>query len=103
MEWDWRALWKVEDGGLRLRTAWTAEGLEGLRACSSAWRPTPGEGMVGRVAVTGACLRSDDLVGDMVLPRSIHATRAGLRSGMWVPIRRDGRVVAVLEYLRRDD
>lgn len=101
MDWDWRAVWKLERGRIRLLTARTGGGLEALRAWSDRWHPSPGEGMVGRVAVTGCCLRSDDLVGDMVLPRSIHATRAGFRSGIWLPIRRAGRVVGVVEFLGR--
>ncbi len=57
------------------------------------------EGNAGLVWRTGQPKCVDNLVLEMCLPRSIEAREAGLRGGIWIPVRRKKAMFGVIEVL----
>ena len=58
------------------------------------------EGNAGLVWRTGKPICSDNLVLEMCLPRSLGASSAGLRGGIWIPVRGKKLIIGVVEILR---
>jgi hypothetical protein len=87
----WIALWQVIPGdSLRVLSMWQPETLRAaaFNDFTVRWQPDPGEGMVGKAWRSSRPQVSVNVVQDMVLPRSLHASGAGITSGLWFPIRR---------------
>jgi hypothetical protein len=99
----WASYWKVnpEAQVVRAIATWSEEAgpFQALLRDTEARAFTAGEGAVGRVWRSGKPISSNDLVGIMCLPRSLHATKSGCTSGMWISIRTDQTTCGVLELL----
>ena len=105
LEWDYGALWTVDrrQGVLRCADTWHTAGTEFAEfVAASRWTTfAPGVGLPGRVWAGDELLWIADTAGDPNFPRLRVAAAEGLRAGFGVPIRLDGQVVGVLEFLSR--
>lgn len=101
----WGAYWHVDSKKLLLTPAfcWNNESLcaEKLRKDTDTKSLTMSEGMAGHVWRTGRAVCTNNVVGDVCLPRSLDATEAGLLGGAWFSIRTTKRIIGVVELLRR--
>lgn len=61
-----------------------------------------GEGVAGKVAVTGELRWMPDVQESGVAAFASAAKGPGLHGGFWVPIKSNNRIVGVLEFLSRD-
>ena len=61
-----------------------------------------GEGVAGKVAVAGELRWMPDVQESGVAALASAAKASGLHGGFWVPIKSNGRIVGVLEFLSRD-
>jgi len=106
----------AENLGWRLGAVWepAPDGLEALR-CVELWHApdsdaaeferisremslAPGEGLPGRVWLTGEAAWVSDVMADENFPRAAEARRAGLHAGFCFPIRSAGGVLGVMEF-----
>jgi len=99
--WSVGALWQIWPGSDRLRLAgWWADAEDRFEAFAEASRGTefaPGLGLPGRVWAAGRPDWLVDLGRAGNFPRRAAAERAGLRSGVAVPLMRGSRCTGVLE------
>jgi len=102
---DFAAVWILDPAARRIRYfAGRVAADGGAAAFDRLSRRTafpPGVGLPGRVVATGEAAAIPDILDEDNFPRIGSALRAGLRSGLAVPIRRGGRVIGALEVLRR--
>jgi PAS domain S-box-containing protein len=102
--WDVGAVWTGDaDGTLRCIETW--RGPDPFDKTSRGTSLAPGEGLPGRVWVSGAPAWIVDLAADPNFPRGSAAVLAGLRSAFCFPIHGADRVIAAMEFLatqRRD-
>jgi PAS domain S-box-containing protein len=98
--------WLVSDDGeyLSCSPAWftTVTGLERFRGVSESSRFRRGEGLPGRVWVSGQPAWILDVTTDGNFPRAHVAREVGLRGALAIPIVASGKVVAVLEFFVRE-
>jgi PAS domain S-box-containing protein len=94
--------WIVPNEGecLEVSPAWfsVVPGLERFRAVSGKIRLYPGEGLPGRVWVSGQPAWIRDVTLDPNFPRAEAAREVGLRGALGIPIVAAGKVVAVIEF-----
>ena len=101
--WDFGGLWLLDEGTGRLRCAATWHGSEaGLEAFATASRSlqfAAGEGLPGKVlgAREPAWILGID-ADEPSFPRAGDAARAGLRTGVGIPLMSEGRVLGALEF-----
>ena len=105
MDWDWGALWRVDQRAERLRCdcIWHASNLDSgeLDAASHEIAWTPGQGRAGQVWQSGQPLWIADVAKDPGFQRGPAATRAGLRSGLACPILLGREALGVVEFFSR--
>ena len=99
--------WRAADGGAALAPCpgtlvIDGDGFEPLRAALGAERPVRGEGLAGRVLQTGRVVWVANIESDPTFPTERRASMPGIRGACGVPIRRGEQVVAVLEFLARE-
>ena len=102
---EWAAYWALEPASRRLHTraSWSSLGLEGqrfeqdTRVCSLAVN----EGNAGLVSRSGKPIWTTNLVLEVGLPRSLHASETGLRGGVWFAVKTDTAIYGVIELLAR--
>jgi PAS domain S-box-containing protein len=102
--WQLGAVWEVdpEDGCLHCVRTWTAEPADEFQTLSEELTLAPGEGLPGRVLVSGAPAWLVDAPADANFPRAAAARRDGLRAGFGFPLRSARGVVGVMEFFARD-
>ena len=102
-EWDWGVFWEVdaENSALRPVAVWATRraDLGAFETATRAIRFVPGYGLPGRVWATGKPMWIADVQRHRAFGRRSAASASGLRSGMALPVRSGGRVVAVLELM----
>ena len=102
-DWDWGVFWEVDaaNGELRPTAVCVAPGvdLESFEMATRATRFVPGLGLPGRVWDTEQPMWITDLRRHRAFVRRGAVSASGLRSGMALPVRSGGRVVAVLEFM----
>ncbi len=105
LAWDYGALWTVDrrDNVLRCVAAWhtPAADFPEFIALSRRTAFAPGEGLPGSVWATGEPRWVAEAVDEERFPRLRVAAAEGLRAGAGLPIRLDGQVLGVLEFLSR--
>ena len=99
--------WRAADGGAALAPCPEAlvtdgDGFEPLRAALAAERPARGEGLAGRVLQAGRVVWVANAESDPTFPAERRASMPGIRGACGVPVRRGEQVVAVLEFLARE-
>ncbi|MBA3893282.1 MAG: PAS domain S-box protein [Gemmatimonadales bacterium] len=102
--WPWGAIWVHDEAaGTALRCAeiWSADpsAYEQFARRSREIRLAFGEGLPGRVWVSGSPAWVSDVVSDTNFPRSPEAKLAGLHAGIAFPVQRRGETQAVIEFL----
>ncbi len=105
LEWDYGALWIVDrrDHVLRCVDTWHSPLAEFAEFAANSRQTAfaPGVGLPGRVWAGGEPLWIADTAADANFPRLRVAAAAGLRAGFGLPIRLDGQVIGVFEFLGR--
>ena len=102
--WAVGAVWEVERGGGRLhcvRTWHDADGAPAFEALSEQIAMAPGEGLPGRVMVSGEPAWIVDAPADGNFPRAEIARRCGLRAAFGFPLRSPRGTVGVMEFFSR--
>ena len=104
---DWRlgAAWEVhpKDGCLRCVRTWHAgERASEFEALSEALTLAPGEGLPGRVLVSGRPAWIVDAPEDANFPRAQAARASGLHAGFGFPLRSPRGVVGVMEFFANE-
>ncbi len=103
--WNYGALWTVdhEAGVLRCVQTWHTPSVDfaAFVAASRATAFRMGEGLPGSVWRDAEARWVSDTAAEPDFPRLAVAASEGLRSGFGLPIRLDGRVIAVIEFLSR--
>ena len=99
--------WRAVDGGAALAPcpqtlAIDGDGLEPMRAALAAERPARGEGLAGRVLQAGRVVWVANAQSDPTFPAARRASMPGIRGACGVPVKRGEQVVAVLEFLSRE-
>ncbi len=99
--------WRAADGGAALAPCPATlvvdgDGFEPLRAALAAERPARGEGLAGRVLQAGRVVWVANAESDPTFPAARLASMPGIRGACGVPVERSGQVVAVLEFLARE-
>jgi len=106
LRWDMAALWTVNREGTALWCSelWCASrpALAEIEALNRETHILRGAGLPGRVWLSGVAAWMSALSIDSGLPRIAAAQRAGLRTACAFPIRFQGEVVGVVEFLSRD-
>lgn len=101
----WGTYWHVDSTKLLLTPAfcWNNESCraEKLRRDTDTRSLTLSEGTAGHVWRRGIPVCTENLVRDMCLPRSLDASEAGLRGGIWFPIRNYQTTFVIVELLGR--
>ena len=95
------AVWELDPAapGLRCVCAWPRDaGEEPFRTASELMILGPGQGLPGRVLVSGAPAWLADAPADPNFPRSDAARRAGVHAGFAFPLRSARGVVGVMEF-----
>ena len=105
--WPVGVAWRAADGGGALAPCPAAlvidgDGREPLRAALAAERPARGEGLAGRVLQAGRVVWVANAESDPTFPAARRASMPGIRGACGVPVRRGEQVVAVLEFLARE-
>ncbi|HTO66569.1 MAG TPA: PAS domain S-box protein [Bradyrhizobium sp.] len=105
MDWDWGALWSVDQraGRLRCDCIWHGSDTDSgeFDAVSREMTWAPGRGRVGQVWQSGQSLRIADVAKDPGFERGWAAVRAGLRAGLACPILLGPEVLGVVEFFSR--
>jgi PAS domain S-box-containing protein len=99
--WRLGAVWELESTDRRLRCVrtWHAEARhEEFEALSERLRLRPGEGLPGRVMMTGAPIWMVDAPEDVNFPRAQAARRSGLHAAFAFPVRGPRGLVGVMEF-----
>src|SRR5215217_5976972 len=99
--WRLGAVWEVDslDGRLHCVRIWHAERRdEQFEALSEELALEPGEGLPGRVAMSGRPVWMVDAPEDENFPRAEAARRSGLHAGFAFPVRGPRGVVGVMEF-----
>ena len=103
--WELGAVWEVGPADERLRCLriWHAgDGAPGFEAFSERIALAAGEGLPGRVLVTGEPLWIVDAPDDKNFPRANVARRDGLRAAFSFPLLSPRGVVGVMEFFSRE-
>jgi PAS domain S-box-containing protein len=101
LDWQLGTAWEVDphDGRLRCVRTWHAgERPSELEALSEALTLAPGEGLPGRILVSGEPAWIVDAPQDANFPRAQAARRSGLHAGFGFPLRSPRGVVGVMEF-----
>ena len=99
--WELGAVWEAgpKDERLRCVCTWHAgEGAPEFEALSERLTLDPGEGLPGRVLVSGEASWIVDAPHDRNFPRAAAAGRAGLQAAFGVPLRSARGIVGVMEF-----
>ena len=106
LEWEWGALWVIDDGAdvLRCAEAWHPPEVTfpEFEAASRARTFAPGIGLPGRVWQTRQPAWVPDIARDDNFPRAPIAARDGLHGALGFPILLGGTVLGVLEFFSRE-
>src|SRR3954467_3703919 len=103
--WRLGAAWELDslDGRLRCVRTWHAEARDDeFEALSETLALEPGEGLPGRVLMSGAPVWMVDAPDDGNFPRADAARRSGLHAGFGFPVRDRRGVVGVMEFFAVD-
>ena len=104
--WDWGVFWEVDAEGSALLpiATWASPRLDvgAFEAATRAMSFGRGHGLPGRVWATGQPVRVADARRDRWFARRGAAVATGLRSGIGLPVRSSGHVVAVLELMSQE-
>ncbi|HKH17313.1 MAG TPA: GAF domain-containing protein, partial [Solirubrobacteraceae bacterium] len=103
--WELGAVWELDprDERLRCLSTWhAAVGTDEFAALSAELALAPGDGLPGRVLVSGEPSWIVDAPADANFPRAEAARRAGLHAGFAFPLRSPRGVVGVMEFFSRD-
>jgi PAS domain S-box-containing protein len=101
LDWQLGTAWEVDprDGCLRCVRTWHAgERASEFEALSEEIALAPGEGLPGRVLVSGQPAWIVDAPQDANFPRAQAARRSGLHAGFGFPLRSPRGVVGVMEF-----
>ena len=104
-DWEVGAVWEAgpDDERLRCVQTWHAgDGASEFEALSARIVFDPGEGLPGRVLVSGEPAWIVDAVDDANFPRASAARRAGLHGALGFPLRSPRGVVGVMEFFSRE-
>lgn len=100
--WSIGAVWSVDREArvLRCVDVWHAASADGtaFEALTRQRTFAPGEGLPGRVWASGQPVWVSDVVQDANFPRAPLAARAGLHTGLCVPIRLGDELLGALEF-----
>jgi PAS domain S-box-containing protein len=103
--WELGAVWEVgpDDERLRCRRIWHAgDGAPEFEALSERIALAPGEGLPGRVLVSGEAVWIVDAPEDGNFPRANVARRDGLHAAFGFPLLSPRGVVGVMEFFSRE-
>jgi PAS domain S-box-containing protein len=103
--WELGAVWEAgpKDDRLRCICTWHAgEGAQEFEALSERLTLEPGEGLPGRVLLSGAASWIVDTPHDRNFPRAAAARRAGLHAAFGVPLRSARGIVGVMEFFSHE-
>jgi hypothetical protein len=93
---EWGTFWKVDSANYRLCPVaiWSLHGIKApkLERDTRSRRLTISEGNAGHVWRSQKPIWSENIVGDMCIPRSLDAVDAGFRGGIWFAIKTDDTV-----------
>jgi hypothetical protein len=102
---DWGAYWVLDPLSQRLQAiaTWNALGEDGehFEQDTRVRTLAPHAGNAWHVWRTRRPIWAADLMLEMCLPRSLGASRAGLRGGVWFGVQTDTTVYGVIELLAR--
>jgi GAF domain len=102
---EWGAYWAHDPTSQRFQAIarWSALGPEGERFEQDARVRTlaSNQGNAGQVWRSRKPIWTTNLVLDMCLPRSLEASQAGLRGGVWFAVKTDTAIYGVIELLAR--
>jgi PAS domain S-box-containing protein len=101
------SVWEVDpdDGRLRCVRTWhegKGDGVKEFEALSERLVLAPGEGLPGRVVVSGEPAWITDVPDDANFPRAEAARRGGLHAAFGFPLRSPRGVVGVIEFFTRE-
>jgi hypothetical protein len=100
---EWGAYWALDPPTQRLRAvaSWSALGPKGELLEQDARMRTlaTNQGYAGQVWRSRKPIWTTNLVLDMCLPRSLQASDAGLRGGVWFAVKTDTAIYGVIELL----
>jgi signal transduction histidine kinase len=106
IQWDVGALWLADDSGEHLVCAemWRQPGVSEseFTVLTQRGKVLPGFGVLGQVWQQGDLVWLPDMTTAPTMVRRDAAAQAGLRAGIWVPIRVEGQVVGALEFFGRE-
>lgn len=106
LQWDWGAVWLVDESAevLRCTATWPAPGpaFVALETESRATLLPRGRGLPGRVWETGQAAAIAELTQDANFPRAHAAAQDGLHSAVAWPILTGTRLLGVMEFFQRD-
>jgi len=104
--WDHGALWRVDPGSgvIRCVEGWHLPTLSvpEFEAASRSTAFVPGEGLPGRVWISGEPAWIPDIADDANFPRAEIAKREGLHGAFALPILSGGQVIGVMEFFSRE-
>jgi PAS domain S-box-containing protein len=103
--WELGAAWEVGPGDGRLRCAriWHAgDGAPEFEALTERMTLAPGEGLPGRILVSGDPAWIVDASSEGNFPRAHAARRSGLHAAFGFPLRSPRGIVGVLEFFSRE-
>jgi hypothetical protein len=102
---EWGVYWALDLRSQRLQAVatWSALGPKGERFEQDARVRTlaSNQGNAGQVWRSRKPIWTTNLVLDMCLPRSLEASEAGLRGGVWFAVKTDTAIYGVIELLAR--
>jgi hypothetical protein len=102
---EWAVFWEVHPAGkvLYAATSWKHSEVTGQELEQDTYNRqlTMGEGIAGNVWRLRKAVWTTDITRVMSLPRCLHAKRAGLEGGVWIPLKTVSAVYGVLELLGR--
>jgi hypothetical protein len=100
---EWATYWHADRraGALRAAISWTKREVHPLELekHTSGRQLSLSEGVAGQVWRARHPVWTTDLVRDMCLPRSLDATAAGFRGGLWFTVQSENTVFGVIELL----
>jgi GAF domain len=100
---EWATFWQANlgRGFLYAAVVWTDGHIAAQRLEEDTYRRqlTASEGTAGHVWRTRKPIWTMDIIRDMCLPRSLDAKQAGLRGGVWIPLKTVDVVYGVIELL----
>ena len=105
LEWELGAVWEVRPDDRRLRCVCTwhaGDGAPEFEALSERLTLGPGEGLPGRLLVSGRPSWIVDTPNDRNFPRADAARRSGLHAAFGFPLLSPRGVVGVMEFFSRE-